>query len=300
MRTEDAFAYCRRVTRRRARNFWYGIRLLPGPKRDALAAVYAMSRRIDDAGDEDLPLEEKWRRLDDIEASLAGIEQRSPSTDPVVTALRTVVGRFPLPLPAFADLIAGVRMDIEGAEYGTFGQLVVYCRRVAGSVGRLSLAVFRADGTVGLDGLADDLGVGMQLTNILRDVREDLGRGRLYLPMEDVERFGLRRDDLAGPPTDFIVDLIRFQADRARGWLGRGMALLGHLDRRSAACAGAMAGIYRRLLDRIEADPAAALRRRVSLPAWEKAWVGVRALAGIPPTGEPRRAQPPPAREAAA
>ncbi|HEX9312720.1 MAG TPA: presqualene diphosphate synthase HpnD [Actinomycetota bacterium] len=278
--TPAAVAYCEGVTRTRARNFWYGIRLLPRPKREALAAVYALARRIDDVGDDDLPEAEKRRGLDVVERSLVDIGPGSP--DPVLAALGLAGRRFDLPVQAFRDLIDGVRMDLDGTRYGTFEELVVYCRRVAGSVGRLSLSVFGAPYMAAAEPLADDLGVAMQLANVLRDVREDLGRGRVYLPAEDLERFGCSPGDLAGPAGPRVEDLIRFEAARAEDWFRRGLRLLPMLDRRSAACAGAMAGIYRRLLRRISARPGAVLDRRVSLPAWEKAYVAARALAGPP------------------
>jgi phytoene synthase len=152
---------------------------------------------------------------------------------------------------------------------------------VAGAVGRLSLGVFGSTNTAEAERLADDLGVAMQLTNILRDVREDLARGRVYLPAEDLERFGCCREDLARPASNGTVGLLRFEAARARDWFARGLPLLPMLDRRSAACAGAMAGIYSRLLKRMEARPDQVFARRVSLSPGQKAWVAVRALAGV-------------------
>lgn len=271
-------AYCEEVTRRRARNFWYGIRLLPPAKRHALAAVYAMSRRIDDVGDGDMPLEQKRAALDDIEDSLGAV--RPDSADPVLAALAQAGSAFPIPLGAFGDLVAGVRMDLDGVEYATFDDLVPYCRRVAGSVGRLSLSVFGAPDPPSAEPLADDLGVAMQLTNVLRDVHEDLGRGRVYLPAEDLDRFGVELADLAGPGSDRTASLIRFEADRGRSWFRRGLGLLSMLDRRSRACAGAMSGIYSRLLLRIEATPNAVLTGRLSLSGGQKAWVAWRALWG--------------------
>jgi phytoene synthase len=270
--------YCQNVTRRRARNFWYGIRLLPRPKREALAAIYAMSRRIDDVGDGSLPREEKRAALDTIAFSLGDVD--AGSSDPVVAALGLAVERFPIPTGAFHDLVEGVRMDVEGVEYATFADLVVYCRRVAGAVGRLSLGVFGATRMAEAEPLADDLGVAMQLTNILRDVREDLGRGRVYIPADELERFECSRFHLRGPARPATMQLLRFQARRAESWFGRGLGLLPQLDRRSAACAGAMAGIYLRLLRQIERRPEAVLTRRVSLPGWQKAWVAARALTG--------------------
>ena len=277
---QDAVRYCEEVTRRHARNFWYGIRLLPRPKREALAAVYAMARRIDDVGDGTMEPAQKSLALDGTEASLALVGPES--SDRVLAALGVAAGRFPIPLAAFSDLIAGVRMDLDGYEYRTFADLELYCRRVAGSIGRLSLGIFGAQRPAVDRRLADDLGVAMQLTNVLRDVREDLRRGRLYIPGQDLERFGVTRAELAGPPTERACALIRFEAERAREWFGRGLGLLPDLDRRSAACAGAMAGIYVRLLARIHAAPQEALARRLSLPGWEKALVAARAFAGAP------------------
>jgi phytoene synthase len=153
---------------------------------------------------------------------------------------------------------------------------------VAGSIGRLSLGVFGAADQGQAEPLADALGVALQLTNILRDIREDHGNGRVYLPAEDLKRFGceLRPDDGKPPEPDALAPLVRFEAERARGWYETGLRLLPMLDPRSAACTAAMAGIYQRLLDRIAAAPAVALGGRMSLPTWEKAWVAVRSLAG--------------------
>jgi phytoene synthase len=279
---DTAVKYCEDVTRTQARNFWYGIRLLPEPKRQALAAVYAMARRIDDVGDGTAPLQHKRDGLERIETSLHEIAPSS--SDPVLAALGVAAVRFPVPMDAFQDLVDGVRMDLDDHRYGTWEDLELYCRRVAGSVGRLSLGVFGARDPVEDPILADDLGVAMQLTNVLRDVREDLERGRVYLPQQDLDRFGVTRDDLRpGGGGGRAAELVRFEASRARHWFARGLRLLRHLDRRSAACTGAMAGIYRRLLVRIDASPETVLERRLSLPGWEKAWVAMRALAGVTP-----------------
>jgi phytoene synthase len=280
-----AVAYCEGVTRTRARNFWYGIRLLPRPKREALAAVYALARRIDDVGDDGPsggPADaERRAALASIEGSLSSLTTASP--DPVLAAVAEARLRFDLPLMAFRDLIDGVRMDLDRVQYRTFDQLETYCRRVAGSVGRLSLSVFGCADRAA-EPLADDLGVAMQLANVLRDIREDLERDRVYLPSEDLERFGCTVANLRGPGDASTDALIRFEAERARRWFDRGLRLLPMLDRRSAACAGAMAGIYRRLLRRIAAAPRSVLSLRISLPGWEKAAVAARALARLPGT----------------
>ncbi len=277
MNSDWAYAYCQDITRHEAANFYYGIRLLPKERRGALCAIYALARRVDDIGDGPAPREEKIRRLDEERRKLESID--TAYDDPVFVALAHAVLRFPIPVDAFGELIDGVEMDVAGTHYATFADLLPYCRHVAGAIGRLSLGVFDASERETASLYADDLGVAFQLTNILRDIREDLQNGRVYLPAEDLERFGC---DLSAPD-DRIVDLVRFEADRARAWFESGLRLLPLLDRQSAACVGAMAGIYRRLLGRIERRPDLVLRGRVSLPTWEKGWVAVRSLAAVAP-----------------
>jgi 15-cis-phytoene synthase len=277
MNADWAYAYCQSVTRQEAANFYYGIRLLPKERRGALCAIYALARRVDDIGDGSAPREEKLRRLDEERRNLDSID--TAYDDPVLVALADAILRYPIPVEAFKELIDGVEMDVVGTHYETFSDLLPYCRRVAGAIGRLSLGVFETRERERASAYADDLGVAFQLTNILRDIREDLGNGRIYLPAEDLERFGC---DLAAPD-EGIDDLIRFEADRARAWFESGLELLPLLDRQSAACVGAMAGIYRRLLGRIERRPELVLRGRVSLPTWEKGWVAVRSLAAVAP-----------------
>lgn len=272
-----AYAYCAHVTRTQAGNFYWGIRLLPGPKRRALCAVYALAREIDDIGDGDLPTEAKTKALREARERLADIGP--DANQPVLAALGHASQRLPLPLAAFAELIDGVEMDVRGTVYETFDDLVIYCRRVAGTIGRLSLGVFGAENMDRAAPLADALGVALQLTNILRDVREDFENGRVYLPREDLARFECTLDPDA-PPSPRFAEMMRFQTSRAGEWFDEGLRLRPMLDPRSSACAGAMAGIYRRVLRRIERDPAAVLRGRVALPAWEKALVAAQSLAG--------------------
>ena len=232
-------------------SFYYGIRLLPRDRRQALVDVYALARRIDDIADGDLPDDEKLKLL---------AEERA---------------RLPAGSP-FHDLVDGAEMDVRGATYETFDDLLVYARRVGGSIGRLSLGVFGTSDPEVAGPLADDLGVALQLTNVLRDVREDLARGRVYIPREDLDRFGVTLEPRSGP----VAELVRFEAARAREWFARGLGVLAYLDRPSATSVAAMAGMYRRLLGRIEREPESVLQRRVSLPAWEKGWVAARSLIG--------------------
>ncbi len=330
-----AYSHCESVTRTQAANFYYGIRLLPSERRRAMCAVYAFARRVDDIGDGTLPAEEKLMLLDGEARALAAIglagsqaapaagleaagdtprREPAPAHDPVMVALADTQRRFSLPAGVLGELIEGVRMDVAGTSYEEFDELVVYCRRVAGAIGRVCLAIFglRAGASAApaqAERLADELGVALQLTNILRDVREDAENGRVYLPGSDLRRFGAlpaaecpRESESAAELLGVLASaaetganggsseaeqrqrlaaLVRFESERAREWFDRGITLTAMLDRRSAACVLAMAGIYRRLLERIEADPQEVARRRVSLPAHEKVWVAARGMLGV-------------------
>jgi 15-cis-phytoene synthase len=308
-----AYEHCERITRSRARNFYYGIRLLPPGKRAAMCALYAMARRIDDVGDslvttpgpgqasgaepeqanseqansEQANSEQAGRvvALEDIRRSLSLLDKarsRSaaavPPGDPVLTALADTAGKFPLPIDALEELVEGCSWDLEGRKYDSFDDLVEYCRLVAGTIGRLSLSIYGSIDSQKAEPLADALGVALQLTNILRDLLEDRDvMGRVYLPAQDLERFGVS-PTLEGAPDDLYA-LICFETGRAEAWYERGLELLPLLDRRSRACTAAMAGIYRRLLERIRTTPESVLRGRVSLSPGQKATVAAMALA---------------------
>ena len=300
MNADEAYAQCEQITWEQARNFAYGIRLLPPDKRHALAAVYAYARRIDDIGDGDLPAGEKTAQLEaarlQVRALVARVKGDAEDqaaaalddTDPVLVALTDVGVRFQTPLEAFEELIDGCLADVNQATYETFDDLLYYCRCVAGSIGRLSLGIYGATHPESQNKLADDLGVALQLTNILRDVREDFLNNRIYLPKEDLDKFGIEFAPFGEPepfPSETMqarfANLVEFEANRAREWYGSGLRLLATIDRRSAACTGAMAGIYRRLLERIARNPHAVLEGRMSLPGSEKALVAAQALAGF-------------------
>jgi phytoene synthase len=287
---QAAYGYCETVTAWQARNFAYGIRLLPAGKRQAMSALYAFSRRVDDIGDGSLAPDAKRRRLEATRDVLDRIRRGAvdeDDTDPVAVALADAARRFPLPLEGLDELIDGVLMDVRGRTYETWDDLKVYCRCVAGAIGRLSLGVFgTAPGARDAERApeyADTLGLALQLTNILRDLREDAANGRSYLPAEELAKFGCS-DGFRGatpPPGADFAGLVHHEVRRARALFAQGYRLLPLLDRRSGACVAAMAGIYRRLLDRIERDPGAVLRGRVSLPGREKAYVAVRGLSGL-------------------
>jgi phytoene synthase len=296
-----AYRYCEAVTGHQARNFAYGIRLLPTEKRQAMSALYAFSRRVDDIGDGTLSPDAKRDRLEDTRALLTRIrdgEIDPDDTDPVAVALADSARRFPIPLGGLDELIDGVLMDVRGETYETWDDLRLYCRRVAGAIGRLSLGVFGtmpgAPDAGRAPEYADTLGLALQLTNILRDIKEDAEGGRTYLPSEDLSKFGCSAGfHAAVPPTgaDF-TGLVHFEVQRARALFASGFRLLPMLDRRSGACVAAMAGIYRRLLDRISRDPEAVLRGRISLPGREKAYVAVRGLSGLDARSISRRSRP--------
>ena len=326
---EAAYERCMAITRREAKNFYYGIRLLRPPKRRAMAALYAFARYIDDIGDGDAPPEVKLSQLaslreitleiagvgggaaaeGDSEAGVDGSELKgdgsearrdrgteaseqteaseshrlpAPADLEAITAGVAYAAReFLIPVEAFEEIIAGCEEDSRQTSYQTIDDTVRYCRLVAGSVGRLSLGVFGSDAPGITPKIADDLGVALQLTNILRDIVEDADMGRVYLPAEDIAKFECA-PDLSGPREN-VGELVMFESERALEWFDKGFELLGHLDRRSRACVSAMSGIYFRLLRRIRQNPAAVLDGRMSLPAWEKSLVAARSLAGFHP-----------------
>jgi phytoene synthase len=266
---------CRRIARASGSTFYRGMTLLPAERRDAIFAIYAVARRIDDIADGPLPPDEQLARLDAARDTLAHIAE---TDDPVFGALADAARRFPIPLSAVGDLVDGAEMDVRGTSFATFAELERYCRCVAGSIGRLSLGVFETSDRAAAEPLADDLGVGLQLANIVRDLSDDLPSGRVYLPAEDLARFDC---SVAGGRIDGPVELlVAFEAERALGWVRRGLHLVPLLDRRSAAAVLAMAGAYRRLLERIVSDPSLVVLRRPSLRSWEKGVVLARSLAG--------------------
>jgi 15-cis-phytoene synthase len=245
MTVEAAYAEVERITRREARNFAYGIMVLPRPKRRAIAAIYAFARRVDDIADGALPNDEKRAGLEQLHADL----DASPS-DPVLVALADARSRYPIPPGSLHDLVDGGLQDTVQQRYADFEELLGYCKRVAGAVGVSCIGVYGSDDTV----RAETLGVALQLINIIRDVREDWQLGRVYLPQDELAGYGVAEEDIAaGRATPHWRALMAFQAARARAYLEDGLGLLDSLDGRSAACVGTFAGLYRATLDRIEA-----------------------------------------------
>ena len=278
---EEAYAACVQITRSEARNFYYGIRLLPADKRAALCALYALARRIDDIGDGDLPHEQKQTALDTLRKDIVNLD----GTDPVLVAVADAARRYPVPMGAFQELVDGVQMDLGDVRLADFDELVRYCRLVAGSVGRLCLSIFGAAAEDAPKGevYADQLGIALQQTNILRDVREDLMNGRVYLPADELSRWGITlelEDGILSDPEGRLAGYLRFAAARAEDWYSLGLRLVPFLDRRSAGACRAMAGIYHHLLVRIQRNPVSIYDRRLSLSPAEKARVAVGSLVG--------------------
>jgi phytoene synthase len=240
MSVQEAYAEVGRITRREAKNFAYGIMLLPRRKRQAIAAVYAFARRVDDIADGGLPPEEKRKRLEDLRTAL----DEDP-VDPVFVALRDARDRFGIPRGPLAALVDGGLQDTEQSTYADFAELRGYCEKVAGAVGLACVPVYGSEDTEH----AMTLGIALQLINIIRDVDEDRQLGRVYLPQDELGAFGV--DELA--PSPEFRELMAFEAARARAYLAEGLLLLESLDRRSALCVGTFAGLYRETLDRIEA-----------------------------------------------
>ena len=277
----EAYRTCEKITRAEARNFSYGIRLLPAQKRAAMSALYAFARRVDDIGDGTLDPQEKRLQLANVRADVTAMAAGDPPEgDAVLIALGDAMRHFPISVEELGEIITGCELDGERQRWESYAELEHYCTLVAGSVGRLSLAIFGTYQPTRGAHLANRLGIGLQITNILRDVVEDRETmGRVYLPQEDLRQFGCAED--ASGPIDGLVELVELEVERARQAYAEGLLLLDLLDYRSRACVGAMAGIYHRLLERIAADPRAIFSSRVSLSSAEKVRVSLRALGGM-------------------
>ena len=241
MKVEQAYAKVQRVTRARAKNFAYGIMVLPRPKRRAIAAIYAFAREVDDIADGDAPVDEKRARLEALRAALD-----DPPPTAMHVALADARARYAIPDAALSALVDGGVQDLDTSTYATFDELRGYCEKVAGAVGIACVAVYGSDDVE----RAMTLGIALQLINIMRDVDEDRRLGRVYLPQDELARFGVT--DLAMSPE--WRELMAFQAERARAHLDEGLRLLDSLDRRSALCVATFAGLYRGQLDRMEAN----------------------------------------------
>lgn len=282
MTPEASYAFCERVARRQAKNFYLSFLLLPRPRRRAMCAIYAFMRYCDDlsdaAGIADRPAAiARWRQ--DLDAALAG---RFPP-HPLWPAFADAVARYHIPHRYFHEMIAGVSSDLEPRAIQTFDELYRYCYQVASVVGLTIVHIFGFDKPEALE-LAEKCGVAFQLTNILRDVREDAENGRVYLPAEDLARFGVQPADLRRVGvTPALRNLLQFEAQRARTYYRESAPLVDMVSPESRASLGALIAIYSRLLERISKADYQVLSRRIRVPAWEKLWILVKArISGRP------------------
>jgi 15-cis-phytoene synthase len=272
---ERSYDYCRRVARKRAKNFYYSFLLLSAQQRKAMCAIYAFMRYCDDLSDEPGATRaamERWRG--ELEEALEG----RFGGHPVWPAFHHTVRRFGIPPDYFREMIAGVASDLEPRRIETFDELYRYCYQVASVVGLTIIHIFGFDTRRALP-LAEKCGIAFQLTNILRDIREDAERERIYLPREDLCRFDVSGEDLrSGKHTEAFVRLMRFEAARARSYYEESMPLLDLVHPRSRSSLWALITIYSRLLERIERTGYDVLSRRVRLSALEKSWILARAM----------------------
>jgi phytoene synthase len=278
MTVRKAYAEVGKITRREARNFAWGILLLPRAKRRAVAALYAFARRVDDIADDGgLAPEERRARLGDCRASLETLAA-SGDGDAVLVALADAMGRYPIPKDALLDLVAGGLMDVERSRYANWAELREYCRCVAGAVGLACTAVYGPSDPGAAAPRAEAMGLALQQINIMRDVAEDWTLGRVYLPQAELAQFQVTEEDIAAGRTGASWRaLMEHQAARAEALMREGLELLPLLDRRSALCVRAFAGIYRGLLLQMRAGGYDVFSERPHLSAAGK----VRAVAAL-------------------
>jgi len=258
-------------------SFYYSFLVLPPRKRSAIVAVWDFCRAVDDAVDEAPDGTSADTRLSLWRAELAACYNggSQPAT-PQGRALQPYVGEFKLPRRPFEDLIDGVEMDLAQVRYQTFADLAGYCRRVASAVGLVCVEIFGYHDSAARS-YAVDLGMALQLTNIIRDVAADLRQGRVYLPAEDLARFHVTEADLrAGQLTPAVSGLLRFECERARFYYAKAAATLPAIDRRSLLAAQIMGAIYLEILRRIERSGYDVFSRRVRVPRPYRALIAVR------------------------
>ncbi len=286
---EEAYRHCQALTREQARNFYFAFLPLPRERRRAIYAVYAFSRASDDYADEPI---ERARKLDLLEGHRRLLHEafEGRPSGPVFTALADAAQRFRIPRDYFDGIIDGVLMDLTVTRYETFEDLRWYCYQVASVVGLICIEIFGYSDPKAKEH-AEALGIAMQLVNIMRDVREDAERDRVYLPQAELRRFGYSEADLVrGVVNDSFIELMRFQGARARRYFAEGAKLLPLVPRRSRVCPAILRALYSRLLDRMEARGYHIFEGRVSLPTREKLWLAgklwtANSLRGLVPLG---------------
>ena len=289
-----SYDFCREIAKSRARNFYYSFIVLSPERRRAMCAVYAFMRLVDDIVDEEAGEADKKTRLDacretlddaydsdahDEDAYDSDAHDGTPAeSGDLLPAFRDTVRRFGIPRIYFDAIIDGAEMDLAVTRYATFEDLYQYCYRVASAVGLVCIHIFGFNGK-GAKQYAESCGIAFQLTNILRDVREDAGMGRIYLPQEDLDAFGYSEEHIRnGIFNDAFQRLMVFQVERARSYYDEALPLLPLVRSSSRACLAAMIGIYRACLEEIPRRQYDVYSRRISLSAWKKLVITARAL----------------------
>lgn len=276
---DASYDECKRVARESASNFYYAFYLLPEPKRRALCALYAFMRLVDDVADEPGDVASKQRGLSRWRGLMDAAYARETFGHAILPAFADTCSRYSIPARYFHDLISGAEMDLTEPSYATFDRLREYCYRVAGTVGLTCIHVFGFRDPRAPD-VAERLGIAFQLTNILRDLRADYEMGRVYLPQEDLERFGVRPAELAGPASPRLIELMEFEAERAWKFYEEGAEIVGLVERDSRGALFALARTYSSLLAAIEARGFDVFSSRVRLSTAEKFGILVRAQLG--------------------
>ena len=284
MTLDEAYAECRAIAKREAKNFYYAFVALPEPRRNAICAIYAFMRQADDlADDESIPREERRRRLDEWQAAWHSAHQTGVTNDPVFIAVNDATRRFAIPHSLLDELIAGTTMDLESASrrmpgapdtYATFADLYQYCYLVASVVGLVCIRIFGYTDPAA-EKLAEETGIAFQLTNILRDVEEDAERGRVYLPLEDLAAHNISLESLlhrskGTPPSANERALLAEIGRRAEGYYASARALLPLIDRESRPALWILVRIYRGLLRRIRRADYDVFSRRIAVPTFQK------------------------------
>jgi phytoene synthase len=280
MTVSESYAFCERVARSQAKNFYYSFLLLQPLQRRAMCAIYAFMRYCDDLSDDDSvsdPAAAIGRWEQDLKSALDGQAPEHPLWPAFIDSVR----QYKIPRQYFFEMIEGVTSDLQPRRLQTFDELYDYCYHVASVVGLTIVHIFGFDSPDAL-ALAEKCGVAFQLTNIIRDVREDAEKDRIYLPGEDLARFGVRPDDLRNERTSpELRALLAFEAQRARKFYAESAPLVGMVHARSRASLRALIAIYSRLLDRIAGSRFEVMAQRVRVPTWEKVWILGRSLASI-------------------
>jgi phytoene synthase len=278
---EESYARCRRIARQTGKNFYYSFLVMPREKRAAMCAIYAFMRRSDDIADSTanpalaLDALRQWRGQ--VDAALMGKEPQAGTPVPpdlaILPALVDTVRVYKIPQRHFHELLDGTEMDQTTTRYATFDELYKYCYRVASAVGLVVLPIFGFREKAAL-APAEACGIAFQLTNILRDVKEDAQMGRIYLPLEDLRRFGISEDDILNArATPQFLELMKFEAGRAHGFYKKAEPLLDMIDADSRGTLAVMMAIYGGILRKIEQSNYAVFDGRMRLSAAEKLWI---------------------------